>query len=87
MADEDTPHIDKPGYYHICVNGYLDKSWSSCLSGLSITCTNILDGSKSTELSGLLADQAALIGVLNTLYNLGFTLLKVERLTRGENSS
>ena len=87
MADEDTPYIDKPGYYHICVNGYLDKSWSSCLSGLSITGTSILDGSKSTELSGMLADQAALIGVLNTLYNLGFTLLKVERLTRSANSS
>ena len=87
MADEDTPDIDKPGYYHICVNGNLDKSWSSCLSGMSITCTNIPDGPKSTELSGMLADQAALIGVLNTLYNLGFTLLKVERLTSSANSS
>jgi len=32
-----------------------------------------------TTLRGELIDQAALMGVLNTLYDLGFTLLKVER--------
>ena len=32
-----------------------------------------------TELSGLLADQAALFGVLNRLHNLGLTLLIVAR--------
>jgi hypothetical protein len=33
-----------------------------------------------TTLTGELADMAALMGVLNTVYDLGFTLLKVERL-------
>jgi hypothetical protein len=32
-----------------------------------------------TTLRGELIDQAALMGVLNTLYDLGFVLLKVER--------
>ena len=31
-------------------------------------------------LTGELTDQVALMGVLNTLYAMGFTLLKVERL-------
>jgi hypothetical protein len=33
-----------------------------------------------TVLSGELVDQAALMGVLNAVYDLGHTLLKVERL-------
>jgi hypothetical protein len=33
-----------------------------------------------TELSGQLADQAALVGVLTSLYDLGMPLLSVERL-------
>jgi hypothetical protein len=40
-----------------------------------------------TTLTGELTDQAALMGVLNTVYDLGFTLLKVERLADSETGS
>ena len=33
-----------------------------------------------TTLTGEVTDQAALLGMLNTLYDMGFPLLKVERL-------
>ena len=33
-----------------------------------------------TTLTGELVDQAALMGVLNSLYDMGYPLLKVERL-------
>jgi hypothetical protein len=35
-------------------------------------------------LRGELIDQAALMGVLNTLYDLGYTLLKLERMAGSE---
>jgi hypothetical protein len=38
-------------------------------------------GSTITELSGRLVDQAALTGVLNTLYDLGLPLLLVEAIS------
>ena len=40
-----------------------------------------------TTLAGDLADMAALMGVLNTVYDLGFTLLKVERLRSEETAA
>jgi hypothetical protein len=39
-----------------------------------------------TTLTGELIDMAALMGVLNTVYDLGFTLLKVQRLADREAS-
>ncbi len=38
------------------------------------------EGPIVTTLSGELIDQAALMGVLNSLYDMGYPLLKVERL-------
>lgn len=41
----------------------------------------VTEGGRSiTTLSGPLIDQAALLGVINTLYDLHLTLLSVERL-------
>jgi hypothetical protein len=47
------------------------------MAGLSISVTGERDQSVTT-LSGEVLDQAALMGVLNGLYGMGFTLLSVE---------
>jgi hypothetical protein len=67
--------ITGPAVYHIWVKGHLTATWSDWFEGLTITLTE--EG--ETELSGPLADQAALFGVLNRLHNLGLTLLIVAR--------
>ncbi len=64
-------------FYQIRVGGHLDTGWTDWLGGLSITAQP--DG--STLLSGTLADQAALHGVLNKLYSLGLTLLTIQCIT------
>ena len=72
--------FDTPAVYRIGVQGFLDKSWSDRMNGVAIRVRNRPDGAPMTVLTGQFIDQAALAGVLNTLYDLGFPLLKVERL-------
>jgi hypothetical protein len=72
--------LDSPAAYKIGVQGYLDKSWSDRMSGVSIQVQSQPDEAPVTVLTGEFQDQAALSGVLNTLYDLGFPLLCVERL-------
>jgi hypothetical protein len=47
---------------------------------MSISSTRRQGGPIITTLTGELVDQAALVGVLNSLYDMGYPLLKVERL-------
>ncbi len=74
--------IDTPATYRIRVQGRMDQSWSEQLSGMSITHTqaDTSDKLSVTILIGHLKDQAALSGVLNTLYELHLPLLSVENL-------
>ncbi|HEX6554584.1 MAG TPA: hypothetical protein VF026_17590 [Ktedonobacteraceae bacterium] len=66
--------------YQIRVKGHLDEHWSSWLEGLSLTHLE----SGETLLSGPLADQAALHGVLHKLENLGVPLIAVYRVSSEE---
>lgn len=72
--------FDLPGRYRIRVQGQLNASWSSQLSDMSITARQPASQQPVTTLTGEVRDQAALMGVLNALYEMGFPLLKVERL-------
>lgn len=71
---------DERAFYHIRILGHLDESWSDNLSGMSISPVPGTTGSQETLLVGELADQAALMGVLNTLYDMGFSLISVEKV-------
>lgn len=82
--------VDRPGRYCIRVQGWLSASWSSRLSDMVITVKQPASQPALTTLTGEVTDQAALLGVLNTLFDLGYPLLKVERLdplTEGKDSS
>ena len=71
--------FDKPAVYRICVKGQLKDSWSNRLAGLTITRQE--EGNKTmTILHGSLLDQAALNGVLQSLYSLHLPLISVEYL-------
>jgi len=72
--------LDTPVRYKIRIEGSLDGRWSDCLCGMAISSRSRAGKPAVTTLTGELVDQAALMGVLNTVYDLGFTLLKVERL-------
>ena len=71
--------FDKPGNYRIRVQGILNESWSERLGGLLITAGRVDDQEGPvTELFGQVRDQAALAGLLNSLYELHMTILLVE---------
>jgi hypothetical protein len=70
----------EPATYAIRVQGALDANWSERLGGLRIVVVRAGEQAV-TELSGRLPDQAALVGVLTSLYDLGMPLLSVERLS------
>jgi hypothetical protein len=68
--------------YVIRVRGALRASWSDRLGGMRITPDEGDAG--CTVLEGPLPDQAALMGVLNGLYDLGLPLLLVECVEGGD---
>jgi hypothetical protein len=59
--------------YHIRVKGNLDQKWADWFDGLVMTAR----GNGETLLSGPVADQAALHGVLGKIHSLGLPLLSV----------
>jgi hypothetical protein len=68
MTDQDLK-LWTPARYRIRVKGYLHPSWSDRLGGMSITTTGEADEASVSTLVGPLLDQAALMGVLTTLYD------------------
>ncbi len=72
---------DQPGTYHICVQGAIDPSWSDRLEGMKIHLSVVEGDARVTTLEGELSDQAALAGVLNSLYELHLPVLMVMRMS------
>ncbi len=62
--------------FEIRVKGHLDESWSDWLEGLEV---KLLDNGEMI-LHGRIADQAALMGILNQLYGLNLGLLSVREV-------
>lgn len=86
MLDDETRHglsMGRPATYRIRVQGHLGAKWSDRLEGMNITYDSRTDGSEVTILVGRLADQAALTGVLNTLYEMHLPVLSAECLENG----
>jgi hypothetical protein len=72
--------LDAPDKYRILIRGTLDADWAGRLGGMTVSATRLADGTPTTTLIGDLADQSALVGVLNTLHDLGIPLIKMERV-------
>jgi hypothetical protein len=73
-------NLEIPTTYRIRIQGKLDESWADQLAGVAITANPATNKPPVTILGGHLADQAALSGILNTLYELRLPLLSVENL-------
>jgi hypothetical protein len=69
--------FDRPATYQISVQGMIDPNWSDRLAGMTIGLVREEVCPPVTTLKGELSDQAALAGVLNTLYELHLPILSV----------
>lgn len=72
--------MDKPYWYEIRVEGRLAEQWVDWFEGLTI----INDPDGELVLNGVIADQAALFGLLNKIRDLNLRLISVMRCSAGE---
>ena len=70
--------FSEPSIYHIRVKGILDQKWSDWFDVFTIT----PQADDETLLTGPVADQAALHGLLAKFRDLGLPLLSVKRMER-----
>lgn len=70
--------MSNPARYRIRVHGRMDPAWSDFLHGMTVTVIDAQDQPTVTELCGRLPDQAALMGVLQQLYNCLIPVISVE---------
>ena len=77
MTERHTSRGDRPeaGRYEIRVAGHLDARWAAWFDGLSVG----QQGDGTTLISGPIADQAALHGLLQRVRDLGLPLVSVTR--------
>ena len=74
------PTMSEPATYRIRVRGRLDPGLSNRIGGMCIENLARGDGTAESVLEGRLADQAALTGVLNTLYELHLPVISADCL-------
>jgi hypothetical protein len=72
--------VDASSVYRIVLQGALDASWQNFVGDLRIQVRHEGARQAVTTLTGRVIDQAALMGILNFVYDLGMPLLSVERL-------
>lgn len=70
----------EPGYYEIRIKGHLDNRWDNWFEGMTIT----LETNGETRLTGPVADQSALHGLLKKVRDLGVRLIAVNRIEPGQ---
>ena len=71
-----TPDRPEAGRYEIRLTGRLDAHWGAWFDGLTVS----QDSDGTTVISGPIADQSALHGVLQRVRDLGLPLVSVTRV-------
>jgi hypothetical protein len=79
MSDTPAGRHHDPGPYEIRLKGHLDARWAAWFDGLTLARGS--DG--TTTICGLVADQAALHGVLQKIRDLGLPLISVNQVEPG----
>jgi hypothetical protein len=74
----------EPAIYRICIQGILDDNWSNYCGEMTIEYERDPHHHAVTILTGRLADQSALVGILNSLHDIGCPILSVERVEASE---
>jgi hypothetical protein len=74
--------------YQIKVQGQIDPSWSEWFNEMAVSAETGCEVAPVTTITGPVADQAALRGILNHLWDLNLTILSVIQLEpQGEQES
>lgn len=68
----------QPGFYLIMVHGWIDQSWREWLNGMSLTPIGHDRDVGLTILSGWIADQASLRGIMNHIWDLNLSIITLQ---------
>jgi len=66
--------------YQIKVQGKLDEKWSDWFGGMTVTVQSESNDAAITTLTGAVADQTTLRGILSKIWDLNLTLIYVNRI-------
>lgn len=77
---EPKPTTNQPAVYQIRLKGHLGSQWTEWFEGMTIA----LEDNGETLLTGPVADQAALHGLLRKVRDLGMPLISVIAVEPGE---
>jgi hypothetical protein len=69
--------------YRLCIQGILDKNGSDYCGEMTSEHERDPHQHAVTVMTGRLEDQSALIGILNSLHDIGCAILSVERMEAG----
>jgi len=75
-----------PATYRVVIQGTVSEDWHRRLGGMEVTTSTPGSDEPRTILQGQIRDQAALHGLLETLYALHLPILEVIMIDRGADS-
>ena len=80
MAQDHDPQseAEEPACYRILVQGQLDQDWSDWFDGMAVEL--VREKPPVSSLTGEVADQASLRGLLNRIWNLNLSLISLNRV-------
>lgn len=79
-SDTTTFEFGGPATYRIVIQGTVSEGWHRRLGGMEVTTSNPESDQPRTILQGPLCDQAALHGLLETLYALHLPIVEVTKV-------
>ena len=72
--------LDQSVEYRLEVQGHVDKATADWIGPVTITTISREDEPSTTTLSGIISDQAGIIGLIRRLHGLGIVLRSVQRM-------
>jgi hypothetical protein len=70
----------RPSVYRIVVQEPLEGDWAIWFDGMSVVVETSARGIPTTVLTGLIADQAALRGLLAKIWDMNLTVISLSRI-------
>ncbi|MCP3924665.1 MAG: hypothetical protein GY714_18985 [Desulfobacterales bacterium] len=68
--------------YQLTIEGHLEKRWENYFQGFSLDFTYDSKMNPVTVFEGFITDQTELYGLISKMRDLGFSLIKLNRLER-----
>ena len=80
MSINSSLHPDRKISYQIQVQGHVSQRWADWFGNMIILGEDVVDQMEFSTITIEVVDQSALLGSLQKLHNLGYSLLEVKRM-------